>query len=42
MKKIMSIAGVALFLITLTGCCCMKGKACSECCGKPCCTQPAE
>jgi len=30
MKKILSLAAVALFLVAMTGCCCMKGKQCDS------------
>jgi len=40
MKKMMSIAAVALFVVAISGCCCIKGKHCGSGCAKPCCAQP--
>jgi hypothetical protein len=33
MKNILSIAGLALLIVSLTSCCCLKGKSCPAAAG---------
>jgi len=30
MKRMMSITAIALFVVAITGCCCMKSKSCGN------------
>ena len=46
MKRLMSMAAIALFVVAITGCNCMKcdkgdAKACPPGCDKPCCAEKA-
>ncbi|MEE9368395.1 MAG: hypothetical protein V3V05_05975 [Pontiella sp.] len=42
MKKVLSVVAVALLVVGMTGCCCLKDKSCPEGCTKSCCEKPAE